>query len=383
MKSTSKIFLATIMIVLLGACQTFSQSTTTATSVPTQQTQSLSLSSQNPDVQQQQDRLVEIYQQINPGVVTIQVYSDQGGALGSGFVYDTQGHIITNYHVVSGSTDLEVDFPSGLKVKGKIIATDSDSDLAVIKVDVATDQLHPLTLGDSDKVQVGQTVVAIGNPFGLSSTMTVGIISAKGRTMESLHQSPSGGYFSEGDMLQTDAAINVGNSGGPLVDLNGKVIGINRSIQTSSAVTVGTEPGNIGIGFAIPINIVKHVVPVLISKGTYAYPYLGMTSRDDLTLKELEALGLASDTVGIYVISIASNDPAEKAGIIGGSKDSGIQDLPTGGDVITKVDGIQMHNMSELLSYVISNKNPGDKIVLTILRNNQTKEVTLTLGTRP
>lgn len=381
MKNTRLIIFAILITLILGACQVFPIPFPTPVTTAAQPT--LSLSSPNADVQTQQDRLVELYQAINPGVVAIQVYSDQGGALGSGFVYDEQGHILTNYHVVSGSTDLEVDFPSGIKVKGDLIATDSDSDLAVIKVAVPADQLHPLTLGDSSTVQVGQTVVAIGNPFGLNSTMTSGIISAKGRTMESLHQAPSGGYFSAGDLLQTDASINVGNSGGPLIDLNGEVIGINRAIQTSSAVTIGSEPASIGIGFAIPINIVKHVVPILISKGSYDYPYLGMTSRDDLSLKEMEALGINPDVAGIYIISVAVNGPAEKAGILGGSRNSSISGLPAGGDLITKVDGIPMHNMSELLTYVISNKNPGDKIMLTILRNNQSKEVALTLGSRP
>jgi S1-C subfamily serine protease len=167
------------------------------------------------------------------------------------------------------------------------------------------------------------------------------------------------------------------------LNLNGEVIGVNRAIQTSSTVTVGSEPGNIGIGFAIPINVVKHVVPILISKGLYAYPYLGMTSRDNLTLKELDALGISADTVGIYVVAVAANGPAEKAGIIGGTKDSGIQNLPAGGDIILAVDSIKVSNMSELLSYLIANKNPGDTITLTILRGSQTKEVTLTLGTRP
>ncbi|MRR32311.1 trypsin-like serine protease, partial [bacterium] len=189
--------------------------------------------------------------------------------LGSGFVYDTQGHIITNAHVVDGATSVEVDFPSGVKAAATIVGEDLDSDIAVIKVDVSTDELHPLILGDSNHVQVGQFAIAIGNPFGLNSTMTTGIISAKGRQMQSLHQTPGGNYFTAGDLIQTDAAINVGNSGGPLLNLDGQVIGINRAIQTSSNTTVGGEPGNIGIGFAVPINIVKRVVPVLIAEGHY------------------------------------------------------------------------------------------------------------------
>lgn len=381
MKKTTIVFLASFMLIFMGACTLVVPPSGNSTPAAVQPT--LALSSPNPVVQAQQDRLVEIYQKVNPGVVAVMAFTDQGLSLGSGFVYDTEGHIITNYHVIAGSTDFEVDFPSGLKAKATLTASDTDSDLAVLKVNVPADQLQPLSLGDSDKVQVGQTVIAIGDPFGLNGTMTAGIISSKGRVMQSEHAAPSGGYFSEGDLLQTDAAINVGNSGGPLVDLNGNVIGINRAIQTSSTVTVGTEPGNIGIGFAIPINIVKHVVPILISKGSYAYPYLGMTSQDSLNLKELQALGIPADINGIYVIAVASGGPADKAGIVGGSKDSGIQDLPAGGDVITAVDGIKMTNMSDLLTYVISNKNPGDTITLTIWRNGQTKEVKLILGTRP
>lgn len=381
MKNLKLISLAAITVVLLGACQLVVPSSTTATTVPNVPVPTFS--SQSPSVSASQERLVEIYQTVNPGVVSVIAYDSQGLALGSGFVYDTQGHIITNYHVINGSNDFEVDFPSGLKAKATLTASDADSDLAVLKVDVPASQLHPLSLGDSAKVQVGQTVIAIGEPFGLSGTMTAGIISSKGRTMASEHQAPSGGYFSEGDLLQTDAPINVGNSGGPLVDLNGQVIGVNRALETTTSTTTGSQPGNIGIGFAIPINIVKHVVPILISKGSYAYPYLGMTSLDNLNLKELEALGLPADTNGIYVEAVAAGGPAEKAGIIGGLKTTSIQDLPGGGDVITAVDGIQMTNMSDLLTYVISNKNPGDTISLTILRAGKTMEVKLVLGTRP
>jgi len=213
--------------------------------------------------------------------------------------------------------------------------------------------------------------------------MTVGIISAKGRVTESLHQAPSGGYFLRGDMLQTDAAINIGNSGGPLVNLNGEVVGINRSIISTSSTSLGSEPGNIGIGFAIPINIAKHVIPILISNGSYAYPYLGLTSQDGLTLKEMEALGIPSDTIGIYIVAVTPNSPADKAGLRGGTKDSGISGLPAGGDIILSVDGRQTPHMSELLSYLIANKNPGDVVQMTILRDGQSKELNLTLGERP
>jgi 2-alkenal reductase len=229
---------------------------------------------------------------------------------------------------------------------------------------------------------VGQFAIAIGNPFGLDSTMTTGIISAKGRQMQSLHQTPGGNYFTAGDMIQTDAAINVGNSGGPLLNLDGQVIGINRAIQTSTNTTVSGEPGNIGIGFAVPINIVKRVVPLLISQGHYDYPYVGVTSLDDLSLTEMEALGLTKFS-GLYVTEVAAGSPADKAGIHAGTTKTQYQDLFAGGDIITGLDGITIHSFNEFLGYLFENKSPGDKVVFTILRDNTSMEVSVTLASRP
>ena len=305
-----------------------------------------------------------------------------GGSLGSGFVFDKLGHIITNFHVVEDATDLEVDFPSGIKVRGTVIASDSDSDLAVIKVEVPAEDLFPLELGDSSALQVGETVIAIGNPFGLSSSMTVGIVSALGRTLESMHQSPSGGYFSTSDVIQTDAAINPGNSGGPLLNIEGQVIGINRAIQTTGTSNGSGESGNIGIGFAIPINIVKKVVPELIANGSYDYPYLGLSSRDQLSLIEMEALGL-ENVSGAYIVSVVEGGPADKAGLIGGSVETDIPNLPAGGDVILAIDGMKVNTFSEFLSYLIQYKSPGDKVTLSILRDGENMDLEVTLGSRP
>ena len=206
-----------------------------------------------------QDVLVALYEAVTPGIVAIQVsITDGSGSLGSGFVYDGLGHIVTNYHVVEGASRVEVDFVSGYKTYGTVIGTDLDSDLAVIKVNAPAEELHPVVLGDSDILKVGQTVIAIGNPFGLDGTMTVGIISALGRTLDSEHNSPTGGNFTAGDIIQTDAAINPGNSGGPLFNKAGEVIGVNRAIRTTSFTDTG-EPINSGIGFAISANIVKRV----------------------------------------------------------------------------------------------------------------------------
>lgn len=333
-------------------------------------------------VSSSQDMLVSLYDAVSPGVVAIQVNTASGDGLGSGFVYDDQGYIITNFHVVEGATDLEVDFPSGFKTTGKVVGTDTDSDIAVIKVDAPKEDLHPVKLGDSDLVKVGQTVVAIGNPFGLSSTMTMGIISALGRTLESAHQTPDGSLYTAGDLIQTDAAINPGNSGGPLLNLNGEVVGINRAIRTSGGTTIGSEPGNIGIGFAISINIVKRVVPELIANGKYDYPYLGLSSLPDISLTAMEALGL-DRAIGAYIVEVVPGGPADKAGLTAGSTKTDVQGLFKGGDLIIAIDDQPILTFGDMLKYLINQKSPGDSVKLTILRDGQEKEISLTLGSRP
>ncbi|MEN6408325.1 MAG: trypsin-like peptidase domain-containing protein [Anaerolineaceae bacterium] len=330
-----------------------------------------------------EEALVALYERVNPGVVAILITAADGSSgQGSGFVYDTDGHIITNLHVVDGAETIEVDFPSGYKAEGELIATDQDSDLAVVKVNAPAEELHPLPLGDSDQIKVGQTVIAIGNPFGLDGTMTRGIVSAKGRTLDSLRQTSSGATFSVGDIIQTDASINPGNSGGPLINLNGEVIGINRAIRTTNYDSTTGEALNSGIGFAVSINIVRRVVPVLISKGRYDYPYLGVTARPQLTLAEVKALGLDRNT-GAYVLEVASGGPAAKAGLRGGKTETSIPELYAGGDLIIGVDGRPVKVFGDLLSYLMNNKSPGDQVVITVVRDNQEKEVTVTLDKRP
>lgn len=341
----------------------------------------VSLPQENPDLEYQDTLLTTLYEQVNPGIVSIQVLAESGSGLGSGFVFDKQGHVITNLHVVEGAKDLEVDFTSGLKVRGKVVGEDSDSDIAVIKVDAPAEALFPLQMSDSNQLKVGQTVVAIGNPFGLSGTMTTGIVSARGRTLESLRMTPEGRSFSAGGLIQTDAAINPGNSGGPLLDLKGRVIGINRAIRTNTATGEG-EPSNSGVGFAVPVNIVKRVVPVLIEKGAYDYPYLGISSREEISLMEQEALRLPQSS-GAYVLEVVAGGPADKAGLIGGTQQTNIIGLPGGGDLIIAIDDRPVRVFGDLLTYLMENKSPGDTVKLTILRDNQQKEVTLTLGKRP
>jgi 2-alkenal reductase len=247
-------------------------------------------------------------------------------------------------------------------------------------VNAPASELHPLPLGDSDSLQVGQTVVAIGNPFGLNGTMTTGIVSALGRTLESQRDAPSGGFFTAGDIIQTDAAINPGNSGGPLFDLNGKVIGVNRAIRTTNFTDTG-EPLNSGIGFAIAINIVKRVTPVLINEGKYDYPYLGISSYDELSLPQIEALGLQSFT-GAYVTSVTPEGPADQAGIRAGDQTTSVG-LNAGGDLITAIDGQAVQRFDDLLRYLINNKSPGDTVVLTVMRGEEQLDILVTLGKRP
>ncbi len=324
--------------------------------------------------------LEALYEQVSPGVVSLQFTTAEGGGQGTGFVIDKEGHIVTNYHVASEATDLEVHFPSGMKVYGTVIGTDMDSDLAVIKVDVDPDVLVPLTLGDSEAIKVGQTVVAIGNPYGLSGTMTVGIVSARGRVLDSIRQTESGTFYSSGDTIQTDALINPGNSGGPLLNLNGEVIGVNRAIQTAGTSITGGAV-NTGIGFAISSNTVRRVVPSLIETGSYAYPYLGLSSYSNTSLAMIEALKLPQST-GAYVASVVAGGPADKAGLKGGTQPTSVQGLTTGGDLIIAVDGIEIKDFSELMSYLVLNTSVGDQIVLTIIRSGQTMDVTVTLGQR-
>ncbi len=326
--------------------------------------------------------LTTLYEQVNPGVVAIITTTATGMGSGSGFVFDKEGHILTNFHVVDGATEVEVDFPNGQKVMGEVLATDPDSDVAVVKVTVSKDILFPLRLGDSDQLKVGQMVVAIGNPFRLSNTMTLGIVSAKGRVLDSIRTTSDQSTYSAGDLIQTDASINPGNSGGPLLNLNGEVVGINRAIQTTGTTLQG-EAVNTGIGFAVSINIVKRVVPYLIQNGKYDYPYMGISSsREDLTLAEWQELGF-TQTSGSYVMSVTPGGPAALAGLRGGTNPSNIQGLYSGGDLIIAVDDRPVQVYGDVISYIFLNKSPGDKIVLTVIRDGTQQEVTLTLGKRP
>jgi 2-alkenal reductase len=329
------------------------------------------------DPANREDLLVSLYEEASTG--TVAVITDQGQ--GSGFVFDKAGHIVTNFHVIEGAEQVEVDFISGFKTYGKVIGTDLDSDLAVVSIDELPSELRPVQLGDSDSLKVGQTVIAIGNPFGLNGTMTVGIVSALGRTLDSAHATADGAFFTAGDIIQTDAAINPGNSGGPLFNLAGQVIGVNRAIRTASSNQEG-DALNSGIGFAVSANVVRRVVPVLIAQGRYDYPYLGISSRDNLSLEVIQILGLSSQT-GAYVAEVAPGGPADTAGIRAGDLRTSIPNLNSGGDLITAIDGHPVRQFDDLLSYLITNKGPGDVVTLTVVRQGELVDVDVTLSRRP
>lgn len=369
----------TVLTLATLACQATALSVPTAAPPSLQTTNNLAPDVLVAEPTFEDGSLMDLYQKNLPGVVALRVTTAQGSGVGSGFVFDLNGNIVTNLHVVEGATEVEVDFASGFKTYGTVIGTDPDSDLAVVSVDVPAEQLTPLPLGDSAQLHVGQTVIAIGNPFGLSGTMTTGIVSALGRTLDSLNDAPTGGYFTAGDIIQTDAAINPGNSGGPLFNINGEVIGINRAIRTTSTSATG-DPLNSGIGFAISINIVKRVVPELIQYGFYDYPYMGISSISDLSLQSIEALGLQRQT-GAYVTSVSAGSPAEAAGVHGATTENG--GIPTGGDLIIGIDGIEIQQFDTLLQYLINNKAPGDTVILTVLRGDTEIDLEMALGKRP
>jgi len=321
--------------------------------------------------------LTSLYQQVIPGVVSIRNNTSEG----SGFVFDADGHIVTNQHVIEGASTVEISFSSGFKAYGTVIGSDSDADIAVISVDAPAEQFHPLAIGNSDTLQVGETVVAIGNPFGLSGTMTLGIISGLGRSQPS-SQSAGGGYFSTADVIQTDAAINPGNSGGPLFNMKGEVVGINQSILTDNFNQMTGNAVNSGVGFSVSINLVKKIVPVLIRDGKYEYPYLGIYSDSNLDLGEIEALGLETYT-GAYVFDVTAGGPADQAGIHAGDTPTRLQGINAGGDLIIAFDGKPVDSFEKLLSYLITTKSPGDTVVLTVLRDGQSMDFTVTLSARP
>lgn len=322
----------------------------------------------NSDLEQS---LVSVYEQVNPAVVHIFVYSESENfniplGSGSGFVIDMDGHVVTNNHVVTDGDSYEVVFSDGERRRATIVGTDVDSDLAVIKVESLPANITPVTLGSSSQLKVGQFVIAIGNPFGEEGSMSVGIISGLGRTLESQRAADGGGRYSLPQVIQTDAAINPGNSGGPLLNLKGEVVGVNSAILSQS----GT---NSGVGFSIPVDAVTRIAPVLIRDGAYVYPFMGirMTSLDISLQEELDL----PQSTGTYVTSVSPSTPAEDAGLIG-------REGP-GGDLIIAIDGVEVKDSDDLISYLVFEAEVGQTVDLTVIRDGVEVSVPLTLGERP
>lgn len=314
-----------------------------------------------------QDALSSVYEQANPSVVHIIVPPI---GTGSGFVYSADGHIVTNNHVVDGGDTFEVVFSDGERREARLIGADVDSDLAVIQVDSLPDGVQPLPLADAETLDVGQIVVAIGNPFREEGSMSMGIISALGRSLPSQRMLQTGSTYSLPEVVQTDAPINPGNSGGPLLNLQSEVIGINSTI----ASTTGT---NSGVGFAIPVQAVAQIVPSLIENGSYDYSYIGAGFDDEISLAEQETFGL-SQLRGTYVLNVTQGSPADEAGLVAANPNTG-----RGGDLVTAIDGQPVKDFSDLNAYLVFNTEPGQTIELTVLRDGEEMTLPLTLASRP
>lgn len=320
---------------------------------------------------QLQETLINIYKDINPSVVHIFALQ-QNVPLGSGtgFVIDSDGHILTNNHVIATADELELKFPNGFRAKAEVIGTDEDADVAIIKVAQLPEGVQPLVLGDSSSLQVGEFVVAIGNPFGQSSSMSLGIVSAVGRGLPSDRQLPGGGRYQLPDAIQVDAPINPGNSGGPLLNLQGEVVGINARIFSETGA-------NSGVGFSIPIDVVERMIPSLIAEGKFTYPFIGVSVQSDFGLDAAEQFGL-DQTTGAYVTGVVEDSPAAIAGFQAASVDN-----PTGGDLIIAINGVSVNTFEDMISYLYLQTTPGDTIQITVLRDGQPVDLSLTLVPRP
>ncbi len=318
--------------------------------------------------------LIEIFENSEAGVVRVNVQRTEENAtpigVGSGFVFDKKGHIITNAHVVEDVTKVVVTFLDGRSYNAEIIGIDTFTDIAVIKVNADLSLLHPLALGDSSNLQVGEPIAAIGNPFGLSGSMTSGIVSQLGRLL------PSGAGYSIPDVIQTDAAINPGNSGGPLLNMRGEIVGINTAIQSATGEFTG-------VGFAVPSQSLAKIVPKLIQNGEYKHPWIGISGRDiDPDLAKVLNL---NDAVGFLVVTVIPESPASRAGLHGSENIEEIDGVQytIGGDIILSVDGVEVRKISDILIHLQRAKSVGDEMVLEILRDNRTTNVTIILGERP
>ncbi|MCG8350964.1 MAG: trypsin-like peptidase domain-containing protein [Chloroflexales bacterium] len=340
----------------------------------------------------QEELLVELYRRASPAVVSIDVIGDLSALLpedhpampddpirpfsqGSGFLFDDQGHIVTNNHVVDGSQALQVTFHDGSRMEARLIGRDPDSDLAVIKVDQLPPSVAPLPIGDSREVLVGQTAVAIGNPFGEQNTLTVGVVSGIGRSLSGPQRDPTR-RFSIPNVIQTDAAINPGNSGGPLLNTRGEVIGVNTAIASSNGVFEG-------VGYAVPSSSVERIIPVLISEGRYQHSFVGVSMRDiDVFLADRFDL---DSSQGVLVQEVLENGPAEQAGLRAGTEEAEYLGRPLflGGDIITAINGQRVNSGDDLVAYLELETSVGDTVTLSIIRDGVEQQIPLILGARP
>jgi S1-C subfamily serine protease len=315
--------------------------------------------------------LIDIFEKSEESVVQVNVLrGESDGGMGSGFVYSDDGYIITNQHVVRDAQKVTVTFLDGEAYIGDVVGRDRDLDIAVVKVDPSNTYIQPIKIGDSSKLKVGEKIAAIGNPFGLSGSMTSGIVSQIGRLL------PQESGYSIPDVIQTDAAINPGNSGGPLINMKGEVVGINTAIQSATGEFSG-------IGFAVPSNTVKKVVPILIEKGEFSHPWMGISGTDvDPELAEVRGL---NSSKGFLVVSVIEGSPAEQAGLLGVTETKEVdgREFAMDGDIITSIDGKTVRKISDILVHLQREKSIGDEMILSVNRGGEVLELTMILEERP
>ena len=315
--------------------------------------------------------LIDIFEKSEESIVQVSVLrGESDGGMGSGFVYSDEGYVITNQHVVQDAERVMITFLDGEAYIGNVIGTDRDLDIAVVKVEPTNTYLQPIKIGDSSELKVGEKIAAIGNPFGLSGSMTSGIVSQMGRLL------PQETGYSIPDVIQTDAAINPGNSGGPLINMKGEVVGINTAIQSATGEFSG-------IGFAVPSNTVKKVVPVLIQDGEFKHPWMGISGTDvDPELAEVRGL---NSSKGFLVVSVIEGSPAETAGLLGvtETKETDGREFALDGDIILSIDGETVRKISDILVHLQREKSVGDEMVLSVNRGGEILELTMVLEERP
>ena len=315
--------------------------------------------------------LIDIFEKSEESIVQVSVLRGESeGGMGSGFVYSDEGYVITNQHVVQDAQKVMITFLDGEAYIGNVVGSDRDLDIAVVKVEPTNTYLQPIKIGDSSELKVGEKIAAIGNPFGLSGSMTAGIVSQMGRLL------PQETGYSIPDVIQTDAAINPGNSGGPLINMKGEVVGINTAIQSATGEFSG-------IGFAVPSNTVKKVVPVLIENGEFKHPWMGISGTDvDPELAEIRGL---KSSKGFLVVSVIEGSPAETAGLLGvtETEERDGREFALDGDIILSIDGETVRKISDILVHLQREKSVGDEMVLSVNRNGEMLELTMILEERP